>query len=214
MKKLLIVIGLLVIGGMVLISYVQSKLEVDVSSADLPQDVYQNDGDLLLIAQQKLIDIVNPLNMEDDYTLTEEFLNYMLLYSIRENVNADYNPLDDTCDTTACQNIVETDYGNVQYAYTQLTEENQLLVVVTFYREDYPQTTTAIYATFDIDIALLELEIILTLDHITIGTIDLSVSQLDSIVSFFDKQAIEDMIEIGELDLDDYTYRVALVSFN
>ena len=157
MKKLLIAILVIIMAGFFALSYLQSKLEVEVSSADLPQDVYENDGNLLLIDQQKLVDIVNPLNTEDDYTLLEEFFNYMLLYSIRENVNENYNPLDDTCDTTDCMYIVETDYGNVEYAYTQLTDDNQLLVVVSFVRSDFPTTNTAIYATFDIDINIFEL---------------------------------------------------------
>ena len=213
MRKLIISLLLIAFVLFVIVAVVHTKISVDVTDQELPQDVYENDGNLLLIAQSKLIDIVNPLNTEDEYTLTEEFVNYMLLYSIRENVNADYNPLDDTCDTDDCNYIVRTEYGNIEYAFASLNEDNQLVVVVSLYREDFPTTETALYVTFDIDISLTEMAIILTLDTVFLSDIEITKDNLDTILSFFDPTAIEDSIALGELDLENYTYTVSLNPF-
>lgn len=194
----------------VILAIVHTKVSVDISSDDLPQDMYQTDGTLSELAMLTLTAIVNPLSVEDNYTLTEEFINYMILDSIRENVNASYHPLDDTCDDASCLYIVETELGYVQYVFAELIEDNQLLVTVSFYREDFPETTTALYATFDIDVSILELQMTLTLDTLHLGDIQISKNQLDTIFGFFDKESIESAVTMGELDLSSYTYSMSL----
>lgn len=211
MKKLLITITVILLIVFIAIAFLVSKIEVDITENDLPQDVYMNAGDPAVLAQEKLIEIFNPFSTEDDYTLFEEFLNYMLLDSIRDNVNDEYDPLDDTCTEITCDVIVETDYGNVEYAFVELNSDNQVVVTVNFNRENYPVVETAIFAVFDVEFNIIELEINLILDTLHINDIEITKENLDYVLSQFNPTEIENMISSGELDLETYTYTVSLI---
>jgi hypothetical protein len=211
MKKLIIAIVIVLAGLFLLYSYVHNLFYVDITTEDLPQEVYENEGDLLLIAQSKLIALANPLSLEDDYTLTEEFLNYMLLYSLRENVNEDYNPLSDTCEDDACSNVFTTEYGNIEYVFVSLTDNDQILLTINFNRQDMPSIETALFATFDVEVSLIDLELRLVLDEVFLNETEITKDNLDTIVSMVDVSDIESMTAIGSIDLEEYQYVVSLL---
>ena len=187
------------------------KISVDVQTEDLPQDIYLEQGDLFVLAQEKLLELFTPGTGESEYTITEDFLNYVILHSIRENVNELYDPLNETCTEAECFFITETPYGKVEYAFVELNEDDQLVVTVNFKRDDFPEFETAIFATFDVEVSLLDLELVLTLDSIMLNDITISTANLDRILGLFDKTAIEEVMVIGILDLDEYTYTVPLI---
>jgi hypothetical protein len=211
MKKLLIFVVIVLLLAFVGLNMLITRFSVDVTESDLPQDVYETEGDLLAIAQLKLIEIVNPFSTEDEYTLTEEFLNYMLLDSIRTNVNEDYNPLGDDCTEVACDVVVETPYGNVEYIFVELNDDNQIVVTVNFARGEFPEFETALFAVFDVEFKMTELEIDLVLDSLYLNEDEITKDTLDRILGYFDAAAIEAMISMGELDLEEYTYTVSLI---
>jgi hypothetical protein len=211
MKKLLIFVVIVLLLAFVGLNMLITRFSVDVTESDLPQDVYETEGDLLAIAQLKLIEIVNPFSTEDEYTLTEEFLNYMLLDSIRTNVNEDYNPLGGDCTEVACDVVVETPYGNVEYIFVELNDDNQIVVTVNFARGEFPEFETALFAVFDVEFKMTELEIDLVLDSLYLNEDEITKDTLDRILGYFDAAAIEAMISMGELDLEEYTYTVSLI---
>ncbi len=211
MKK---AIRYLVIFGVALflvMMFAVNKIKVDIEDTDLPQDVYGEQGDLLSLAQTKLTSFFSPGTGEDEFTITEDFMNYIILHSIRENVNEVYDPLNDTCVETECDIITETSFGNVEYAFVELNDDNQLVVTVNFNREAFPSFETAIFATFDISLDILNLELVLELDSVMLNDINISVANLDRLLGLFDKDSIEEIMAIGILDLDDYTYTVPLI---
>jgi len=211
MKKLVIILLVLALAIFIALNILISKIQVDITDTDLPQDVYENTGNPADIAQLKLIEILNPLSVEDEYTLTEEFLNYMLLDSIRSNVNDEYGPLNDSCTDIACDVIVETPYGNVEYAFVELNDDNQMVVTVNFARSDFPKVETALFVVFDVEFNLLDFEIDLVLDTMYLNDIEITKENLDMILGYFDADEIEAMISIGALDLEEYTYTVSLL---
>jgi len=211
MKKLVIILLVLALAIFIALNILISKIQVDITDTDLPQDVYENTGNPADIAQLKLIEILNPLSVEDEYTLTEEFLNYMLLDSIRSNVNDEYDPLNDSCTDIACDVIVETPYGNVEYAFVELNDDNQMVVTVNFARSDFPKVETALFVVFDVEFNLLDFEIDLVLDTMYLNDIEITKENLDMILGYFDADEIEAMISIGALDLEEYTYTVSLL---
>jgi len=211
MKKLVIILLVLALAIFIALNILIAKIQVDITDTDLPQDVYENTGNPADIAQLKLIEILNPLSVEDEYTLTEEFLNYMLLDSIRSNVNDEYDPLNDSCTDIACDVIVETPYGNVEYAFVELNDDNQMVVTVNFARSDFPKVETALFVVFDVEFNLLDFEIDLVLDTMYLNDIEITKENLDMILGYFDADEIEAMISIGALDLEEYTYTVSLL---
>lgn len=213
MKKLLIVLGVLTAVLFFGWTYVKGQIAVDVTDDDLPEGVYTTSPALLFFnAQYNLFQIANPLSSEDDMTLTEEYLNLMLFYSIRENINDEYDPLNDDCGTAACDVIVSTGYGDVEYAYVELNSDNKIVLHVNFNRTDFLSVETALVAVFDVDISLMEMALTLTLEDVYINDILIKESQIDWVLSQFDPKSIEASIAIGTLDLEEKTYEVGLLS--
>lgn len=211
MKKLLISILLIIIIFYISLTVVVNKFSVDITDGDLPNDVYLNSGDPFLLAQSILLEFVNPFSTDDEYTLTEKFMNYMLLDSIRENVNPDYDPLNDSCKEASCDYIVDTGYGLVEYAYVTLNSDNQIVVTVNFKRSTFPKIETAVYALFNVEVSVIDLQVNLELDSIFINETEITRNNLDTLLSYFDKAKIEDMVTIGELNLNNYTYSFSLI---
>lgn len=211
MKKIFIGLIVFVLIILVIGAFLLSKIRVDITQDDLPQDVYTNSGDPSQIAQTTLVEFLNPLSTKDEYTLTEEFLNYMLLDSIRKNINEEYDPLNEDCIVSECDVIVDTEYGNVEYAYVELNEDNQIVATINFNRDSFPKVETAVYLIFDVDVNLTELEINLELDTIFLNETEITTDNLDFILGYFNSEEIENMITIGKLDLDTYRYTVSLL---
>ena len=135
----------------------------------------------------------------------------MLLDSIRENINEDYDPLNEDCTVLECDVIVDTEYGNVEYAYVKLNEDNQIVATINFNRESFPGVETAVYLIFEVEVKLTELEIVLVLDTVFLNETEITTDNLDFILGYFNSEKIEDMITIGVLDLETYSYTVSLL---
>jgi len=205
MKKLIII--LVVLAGLVFggIAYGTSRINEEVTSDDLPENVYASDDTTEQGIQNSAFALFNPLNSEDTYTLTKTFLNYVIYESIKNNLNEDYDPLGD-CDTSACNTIVDTRYVDVLYAYAHLNEDNQIILTVSAQRGSYPSFDTAIHLTFDVTVEPLEGSLVLTLDKTHLAGDEISETTLDRILGRIDTQSIEESVTTGTLDLDEKTY--------
>ncbi|MBU1094193.1 MAG: hypothetical protein KKH01_07005 [Firmicutes bacterium] len=211
LKRLLIfilVIVIVIVGG--LFFFVKS-IAVEVTDSDLPQDVYTENGDLLVVAQNDLLELFLA-DEADRYTIFEEFLNLVILDSIQTNINTAYDPLG-TLDTNEANYIVyETNYY-IDYVYAELNDTNQMVVCVSFGSDRILTMHSAIYLTFDIDIQIepLNVSVVLTLVEYRIADQNLSFKILDYIFTKLDKASIEDSITYGVLDLDLYTFTVSML---
>lgn len=211
MKKLLMYVIIFALIVFIGINMIIQKIQVDITDDILPEDIYADTSNPLLMAQGIMTEFYNPFSTSDEYTLTEEFLNYIILDSIHENVNDMYDPLNDSCTDEMCDIIVKTPLGNVEYAVVELNEDDQMVLTVNFVRHDYPDFETAVILTFDVEIELMQAQITLTLDTIYVHESSISVDMLKRILGLFDAQAIEDSITMGDLDLEEFTYTVTLV---
>jgi hypothetical protein len=148
----------------------------------------------------------------NEYTVTEEILNLVVLDSIRENINADYDPLSD-CETIECNYIVHEDNYYLNYIIINVTEDNQFLVRVSIGSDKFIDYNTVFSFLFDVEIKYSDFEISLTLDEYYVGDRDLPISILDNIFKNLDKDEIENQVSVGELDLEEYSYTISLSPF-
>ncbi len=205
MKKLLfivIVFAALVFGG---ITYVTNRIEDEVTSDDLPETVYAGETSSQQGIQNTALTLFDPTDDSDEYTLIETFMNYVIYDSIKENLNEDYDPLGD-CEETACETIIETNQLDIKYAYARLNDDDQIILTVSAHRDSYPSFNTAVHLTFDVSFNKLEGSLVLTLNQTHLGDDEISEAMLDRILSFVDKDTIEDSVTTGTLDLDEKTY--------
>ncbi|XFA98260.1 hypothetical protein ACAG96_05130 [Candidatus Izemoplasma sp. B36] len=209
-KKLIIVfVVILVVLGIVVTVFL-GRIKYEVTSNDLPQDVYDTSGDLLTFAKTKTLNLL--LAEEDEkYTLVEEIFNLILLDSIRENINQDYDPLGD-CTTSACLNVAAEDNFYVDYIFAEINDDNQIVITISGGFQFLFKGDTALIMVFDIDFDLLSLNpsVIFTLSSYQLGNMNLSMSILDNIFNRMNKDDLEDSISFGELNLDDYTYTLSI----
>ena len=202
--KILVVLSIILIAlGFVGIG----MISVDVVEDSLPTNVYEEDADLLTIVNTRLFDLF-VTGVTNEYTVVEEVINLIILDSIRENINSEYDPLGD-CDTSECNFIIYEDNYYVNYIWAELNSDNQLVVNVSLGTEKLVGFNTIFDFVFDIEIDYLGLGIELTLDSYHINDHNLSISILDSIFGALDKEQIESDISKGELDLDDYSYSLS-----
>ncbi len=209
MKKLLIFLIIIVGLGFLGLNYATNRIHDEVTSEDLPEQVYDGDQTPEQGIESTLMAMLNINNNNDEYDLVETFINYVIYDSIKKNINEEYDPLSD-CDTTACQTIVSTNHGAVRYAYAHLNDDNQLLVTTSIHRDRYPSFDTALHFVFDIDIEIdiimQTMSLVLTLDSIKLADDTISENFLDRILSYIDIESIEDSVTTGTLDLDEKTY--------
>ena len=205
-KALIIIIFLLFVSLLV----AKNVIQVDVDENSLPTNVYEEDTDLLTIVNTRMYDLF-VTSVSDEYTVVEEVINYIILDSIRDNVNSEYDPLGD-CDTTECNFIVYEDNYYVNYIWAELSDEDQLIIHVSLGSETFVGVNTVFNFYFDIDIDYLGLGIELTLDSYTLSDVDLSMNILDSIFDHLDKEQIEGQVSKGELDLTEYSYKISFIN--
>jgi hypothetical protein len=187
------------------------SIAVDVTDANLPQNIYTETGDLQTIAELSLVGLVIA-NDEDRYLLINNFMNYMLLDSIRENVNSAYDPLG-SLDTDAANYIIKEDVYYIDYVYSTLNEDNQIVICISFGTDKYITSHSCIYMYFDVDIdvQLLNITVTLTLSEYYIADHKLSLKILDYVFDKLGKTAVEDSMTMGTLNLDNYTYTVSII---
>jgi len=212
LKRLLLLVIILVVLVFGAYAVFVSRIHAEVNVSDLPQDVYESDGNLQSMAMAKLVEMFSPFSTEDDYTLYEDFLNMMILSTIRDNLNADYDPLADP-GTDATTYIYKSDYIAIDKIYAHTNEDDQIVLTVAFENETLLKIDSKIVLVFDIDIhAVPSPGVTMTLNSLFISDMVISIDTLDWILSHFDKTAIEDSVPYGDLNLTDYTYTVSPVS--
>ncbi len=222
LRNLLILIFLLIVGIFIFVFSFLDRIAYDVTLADLPQDVYEYSGDLLALAMQDIQEIFLA-DEEDRYTITEEVVNLIILDTVRENINADYDPLADDCSDTSCAMIIEEEYFYIDYVYAELNEDNQLVITISFGANKYIDNRTALILVFDIEFdidfdwtildgfsALDDMQIVFTLNSYSLGERNMSMNLLDYIFNQMNKDSIEENMTFGTLNLDDYTYSISI----
>jgi hypothetical protein len=212
MKKIFKVIIVLIVIIALAFFVVKSIFHVTVDENEIPQNVYEENTGLLGLVQLELVELF-VLNIgNDEYILVEEMVNLVIRDSIRENFNESYDPLGD-CETDECNYIVINNNYYVDYVWASLSEENQLILNVSTGTTKLGGFNTITHLYFDIDIDYTSFEVVLTLDVLKIHNTGISIETLNSILSNFDTQEIEDSITKGTLDLEEYTYRFGLILF-
>ncbi len=202
-----VIIGLIVVMVVVSLIFI-NKIKLEVTDDDLPQAVYTDTSDLNIASQAYLTGLLLASDAQR-YNMIAEFMNYMLLDSIRENINADYDPLADL-DTIEANYIIHNDNFYIDYLYANLNDDNQLVVTAAFGSNMIFKVDSALILVFDIDtnISITSLGFTLTLVDYSLSDTSLSFKILDFIFSRLDKTQIEDYMNQGDLDLDNYTYDV------
>lgn len=206
---LIIVLALVIVVGAIMIA---RSIAVEVTDADLPQDVYMETGDLLSIAELNLTGLILA-DEQERYNIIEEFMNYVLLDSIRTNINSAYDPLGDL-DTDEANFVIHEGPFFIDYVYAELNDSDQMVVCISFGTNQYYSMHSALYLTFDIDIEieLLNINVVLTLTEYRIADKELSMSILNFIFNKLDKTSIEESMTFGVLDLDEYTFTISLIN--
>lgn len=199
-----ILIILVILGAIGFFAY--SKVHVEVNEEDLPEDVYEQDGNLLLLLSANMLDLF-VLDSGDEYTLIEESVNLIILDAIRENVNDQYDPLG-TCETDECNFITATEDYYVNYLWAELSDDNQLIIHVSVGSDKYIHINTIIDLYFDIEINYTDFGFTLTLTNVFLADMEISMDRLDQLLEYADKDAIEASVTTGELDIDEYTYTI------
>ncbi len=209
-KRLILFLLLVIVALIVVSMIVLDSIKYQVTSDDLPQDVYETSGDLLDYAKVQIAGLV--LADEDDrYTMMEEIINLIILDSIQKNINTSYDPLGD-CVTDACQYIYKDSPFYIDYAYAYLNDNNQIVIVLSGGSDKYITASTAIFMVFDVefDLDILDPGVVLTLDSYSFGEKEMSMKILNFTFDKIDKDNIEDSMTFGDLDLDNYTFTISI----
>lgn len=211
LKRLLIFIFILVVIIVVAVVVLIKSIAVEVTDANLPQTVYQQDADLLITAQANLLSMILA-DESERYTIIEEFINYIILDSIQTNINPSYDPLGDL-DTNAANYVIDEGYVYIDYVYAKLNDNNQMVICISFGSDQYMEMHSAIYLIFDIEIQieLLEINAVLTLVDYAIADHNLPFKVLDYLFTKLDKVSIEESMTFGVLDLDEYSFTITLI---
>lgn len=198
-----VVVLLIIVTGVLFIAI--NRIDYTVDSSDLPVEAYEAEGNLLTLMQNKAFAIVLA-DEEDSYSLIEDFLNLLILNMIKKDINEDYDPLNG--ETAESGYIFKHQQFTLDYIFAKLNEDDQIVVTVSLKRLDFPKVDTALHFYFDIDYDFLRLSLNLTLDKVYLHDVEISYEIYDYFVSLGDKTEVEDMIDKGELDLDDYSYSI------
>lgn len=207
-KRLLIIliVIILILGILAVIGY--KKVHVEMDESDLPTTVYEEDSDLLNIVNNRLIALF-VLSAENEYTIIEEVVNLIILDTIRENVNTEYDPLTD-CETIECNYIIHNKNYYVNYTWAELNDDNQLVVHVSVGSDRLIGINTIVDFYMDIEIDYSEFSIALTLDKLAMNEMEMTTDTLDKLLSYFDKDTIESSVTEGELDMETYKFTLSL----
>ncbi|MBU1020443.1 MAG: hypothetical protein KJ847_04450, partial [Firmicutes bacterium] len=136
LRNLIIVLIIIVILGAIGINYIQAEVDED----SLPTSVYNTNSNLTTLINAELFDLfIN--SATDEYDAIEEIINLVILDSIRDSINADYDPLSD-CETTECNFIFHENYYYVNYVWAELTQDNQMMIHVGLGSDKYINVET------------------------------------------------------------------------
>jgi hypothetical protein len=203
-KRLLIFLFLVIIIVLGLLYLGINRISTTVTEADLPQDVYESNGDISVLLLSKAAEIVLA-DEEDSYTLIEDFINLLIFDIIKDNINPEYDPING--DDEVNKYIISRDKLTIDYIYAHLNEENQLIVTVSIKRPNIVET--AFHFVFDIEYEFSSFSLTLSLDKVFLHDIEIKRNIYDYFVSMADKNQVEQYVETGELDLEEYTYSIS-----
>ncbi|QWC00242.1 hypothetical protein KHQ88_01355 [Mycoplasmatota bacterium] len=209
-KRLILFLIIIIILTFVGVIIFLNSVEVQITEEDLPQDVYESSGNLSTMMQNKMISIARQED-GDSYNDFEDFLNIMILKTIRDNINALYDPLNGVEEES--EYIINHSQFTLDYVYADITEDGQVKVTVSLKRNNIPSVSTALYFYFDMEVIETSMTYKLTLDKVYLDEREISKNVYDYIVSFADKEQIESQVDKGTLDLDEYTYQVSFIDF-
>lgn len=203
-RLLVLVLILIILAGVGVMVFI-NRIKVNVTADELPQDVYEANGDYTSFMQAKGLALILA-DEEDQYSLIEEFINYLILDIIKDDINSEYSPLDGDTDTE--KNIINHDQFNLDFIYAHLNEDDQIIITVSLKRANFPQAMTAFNFYFDIDYDPVAFTLTLSLDKVFLADIEVKNSIYDYFVSMANKDEIEAYVSDGTLDLDEYTYTI------
>lgn len=193
---IIVVLGLLYLG--------LNRISTTVTKEDLPQDVYESDGNLSVLILSKATEIVFA-DEEDSYTLIEDFVNLLIFDIIKDDINPEYDPINGSEEIN--NYIINKDKLVIDYIYAHLNEENQLIVTVSVKRSNIVET--AMHFVFDMNYDFSSFSLVLSLEKVFLHDVEIKRNIYDYLVSMADKEEIEQYVETGVLDLDDYTYSIS-----
>jgi len=202
-KWILIILFILVVLIVIGVAIINVKVDED----SLPIDVYEEDANLMTLVDEKLYELFIA-TVTDDYTLVEEIINLIILDSIKENVNNEYDPLSD-CEDISCNFIVHKDFYYLDFIWAELNDDDQLIIHVSVGSDKIIPVNTIFHFYFDINIDYTGFGIELELDKYLVDDNELSMGILDYIFNQIDRNQIESEVTTGELDLEDYSYTIS-----
>lgn len=205
-KVLFIVVVLFTVLGMILFS----KFNVDVDTDEINQSPYHENATLYSEIASFLFDLFF-VDDTEPYEIVERVINYVIVDSIRENINEDYNPFTD-CTSDECLYVVSDDSYYLDYIWATLNEDNQI-VVHTGIGTSLFDFHTIIHMYFDVFIDYSNFEVVLSLEHLELNDTLIETSLIDRILGDH-KNHIEEQVTFGTLNLDDYTYRISFSIFD
>jgi len=204
-KRLLLFLFILIVLISVLGLLAINRIKYEVTSSDLPQDVYESEGNFSTLMTEKVGEMLLA-EEEDSYTLIEDFINLLILDIIKNDINPEYDPLNGESEESLF--IINHDQFQLDYIYAHLNEENQLIITVSIKRDSFPSAMTAFHFVFDIDYSKTTFSLTLSLNQVFLHDIEVKRNIYDYFVSMADKDEIESYVDKGTLNLDDYTYTI------
>jgi hypothetical protein len=208
-RVVLFILILVIILTGVSIFYLQS-VEVEIRDEDLPQNVYASSGFLPLMMQAKIGQIVYGDESERDGHI-EDFMNLMIYQTIRDDINPDYDPING--DQPSSQYISKNAWLQVDYAFAQVMDDDQIKLTVSLKRTSFPKAMTALYFYFDMAFNPSSMTMKLTLNQVMIDEDLVSEKVYDRIIGLVGKGKLESSIDKGTLDLENYTYKITFWDF-
>lgn len=201
----IVIILILAIGGTLIFL---NSVKVNITEDDLPEEVYDSEGNLETMMQDKRIDIINA-DSSNRNALFEDFLNMMIYKTIKDNINPAYDPING--ETEESEYIVKHSQFTLDYIIAEMTEDDQVKLTVSIKRNTFPSVTTAFHFYFDMEVSTLYMSFTLTLDKVYLDDNEIKHRTYNYFVSLADKDQIESQVDTGTLDLDDYTYEVTFI---
>jgi hypothetical protein len=211
MKKLIqnLLIIIVLLGILLMIGVNMITVEVDQSV--LPENVYTEDANLATIINDHMFDLLFNSDTETEYTFVEDIMNYVILDTIRSNINPDYDPLGD-CEEVSCDFILVEEYFYVEFIWAEVIDD-LLVIHVSVGNDTVFEVNTLVDFYFEYETSVLQTNLTLTLNKIMLKEYDITTEQIDKYLDDATKTEIEAMVTEGVLDLTDYTYTIEYTDF-
>jgi len=205
-KRLLILLVIIIVLAFAGILIYLNTIKVNITDEDLPDNIYGSTENLEARMFVVMTNIVTSTNKETINNHIEDFMNILIFKTIRDDINELYDPING--ETEESQYIIKHPQFTLDYIIADMNEDDQIVLTVSLKRDGFPKAMTAIYFYFDVDFDIFSSELILTLDKVYLDDNIVSRNVYDYIVSLADKTTIEQAVDKGELNLDDYTYTI------